>query len=289
MSSSGLYGTVRGAELNIDRDVDMWLVFREDRASQAVITKIDKPSTWLSSVTDDSSDVKGLFNLSVPVSSASTKGFYTVYIAPKKTTTSLVDVSVLSSYTGVRGIVLRMSATGFDNVSDLIGCRIEYKNGAARLITSANYCEPVMVSVIDNYPAMTRYNLKSTENSSGLVFCTVTPSASGSANPTSTPYIGVAGDEVEIYNTKFDPISIDIEMTDNDFDTLATMIGGDQIRSLDNGLITTYTSDHEISRQYEYFTLKKDDGTPLYEVKRKRENIDMSQDYDEITSGVEEN
>lgn len=288
MSDSGLYGIVRGAELNIDNDVDMWLFYRQDRASEPTITKIAKPSTWLSQQELDGSPIKGMFNLSVPITYASAKGFYTVYITPKKITTALVDVSVLSSYPSVRGIVLRLSALRLEDVSSLVGCRVEYGNGNARLITSANYCEPVMVSVLDNYPAMTRYNLKTSNNNSGLVFCTVTPSASGSATPTASPYIGTANEEVSIYNTKFDPISVEIEMTENDFDTIATMIGGDQIRSLDNGLITTYTSDHEISRQYEYFTLKDTEGKPLYEVKRKKANIDSSQDYDEIVSGVEE-
>lgn len=287
MSSSGLYGTVRGAVLDIDNDVDMWMVYRADRASDSTVTKIAKPSTWLSQEMDGNDEIKGLFNLSIPVAQAQNKGFYTIYIAPKKISTSIVDVSVLSSYTGVRGVVLRLSALGMDSVDSLVGCRIEYENGATRLITSANYCEPVMVSVLDNYPSMTRYNLK-INNNSGLVFCTVTPSASGSASPTATPYIGVAGENISIYNTKFDPLSVEIEMTDNDLDTIATMIGGDQIRSLDNGLITTYTTDHEISRQYEYFVLKGTDGTPLYEVKRRRSDIDSSQDYDNIISGAEE-
>lgn len=287
MGSSGLYGTVRGAVLDIDNDVDMWMVYRADRASESTVTKIAKPSTWLSQEMDGDDEIKGLFNLSIPVAQAQNKGFYTIYIAPKKISTSIVDVSVLSSYTGVRGVVLRLSALGMDSVDSLVGCRIEYENGTTRLITSANYCEPVMVSVLDNYPSMTRYNLK-TNNNSGLVFCTVTPSASGSASPTATPYIGVASENISIYNTKFDPLSVEIEMTDNDLDTIATMIGGDQIRSLDNGLITTYTTDHEISRQYEYFVLKSTDGTPLYEVKRRRSDIDSSQDYDNIISGAEE-
>ena len=72
---------------------------------------------------------------------------------------------------------------------------------------------------------------------------------------------------------------LDIEMTDRDFDTLSTMLEGSQLRSLDNGLVTTFNENNEIYHQTEHYSLKNPEtGQPIYEVKlNKTDAIDFSQ------------
>ena len=75
-----------------------------------------------------------------------------------------------------------------------------------------------------------------------------------------------------------------IEICENDFDTIATSIDGNQIRALDNGLLTTYNDDMEIFRQFEFYTLKDNyNKNAKFEVKRRRtDNIDNSVDPSQV-------
>ena len=75
-----------------------------------------------------------------------------------------------------------------------------------------------------------------------------------------------------------------IEICENDFDTIATSIDGNQIRSLDNGLLTTYNDDMEIFKQFEFYTLKDNyNKNGKFEVKKRRtDNIDNSIDAPEV-------
>jgi hypothetical protein len=76
-------------------------------------------------------------------------------------------------------------------------------------------------------------------------------------------------------------------MVEYDDETISIMLEGNQIRNLDNGLITTYDFNNEIFRQHEYFTIKETTGKDLYDVKRDRgNNIDTSQDFNEITNAA---
>jgi hypothetical protein len=98
----------------------------------------------------------------------------------------------------------------------------------------------------------------------------------------SAPYIGKPTQRVLFVNTLFEPIMLDIEMTEHDIDTLSYMLEGSQLRDLDNGLVTTYNENDEIYSQSEHYTLKDQyTGKPVFEVKRnKGNNIDFSQTID---------
>ena len=101
------------------------------------------------------------------------------------------------------------------------------------------------------------------------------------------PYIGRATETIRLTNTKFEPVLLEVEMVEHDEETISIMLEGNQIRNLDNGLITTYTKDNEIYRQHEYFTIKETTGRDLYDVKMDRGNdIDTSQDFNEITNAA---
>lgn len=71
-------------------------------------------------------------------------------------------------------------------------------------------------------------------------------------------------------------------MVDHDIETLSYMIEGDQVNDRDNGIITTYNDKHEIYHQSDIYVLKDRLGNPLYNIKKKRDNIDYSQDYENL-------
>lgn len=288
---SGVYGTVRPANINIETDVDIYYFYRPTRGTNddnfSGFKALDKSVLTKSNFENNgtSIDLMGMYNLRLPLDIFNKKGFYTVYIKPKEYIIELDDVSVLAAYPDVKGVVINVSKV--PGVKDLTGYRLEYfdangnRTDTTRLITSCNSCEPILVTVIDNYPKTTRYKLTGTNN---LMFCTVTPSTASSYKPNTVPFIGIPGGKVALSNTKFNPVMIEIEMVEHDVDTITNMLEGDQVRDRDNGIITTYNKDKEIYHQSECYTVKNSNGEALYDVKRTRTDIDASQAYDNIIS-----
>lgn len=287
---ANLYGTVRGARINPSNDAEIFYFYRPSRSTDSPdfsgFKKLD--SSYLEvAENEDGNVLGGMYNLRLPVDIFSNAGIYTIYIRPREFEVSLIDVSVLEAYPTVKGVVVNSNDVG--GAVDLSGYRIEYYDtegeytGIARLITSSNSCEPVRVAVTDSYPKSTRYRLNNTTANS-LLFCTVTPSVASSYRPNSVPYIGIPGQNVHIISTKFNPVMLEVELVEHDIETLTTAIEGDQVRNLDTGTITTYTAGtHEIYKQQEYYTLKSQNGTPLYDVKVDRSNnVDTTQSYDNI-------
>lgn len=288
--SSGIFGTIRPARLrnvNIDSTVEVLYSyvpsygetstdfngFKSLVASECVV-----PSTMDN---DEGAIIDGLFKLRLPLEYFNKKGVYTIYIRPKECQTSIVDVSVLAAYPDVKGVVLNTSDANLTGLGDdYTGFRIEFEDGTTRLIKSCNKCEPVIVNTGDGYPKTTRYNL--TDNSSSYVFCTVSPSSAPTFRPNAAPYIGEPGASIKLINTLFSPKMFQVEMVTHDMDTLSYMLEGDQANDRDNAIITTYNENHEIYNQSDYYVLKDKLGNPIYNVRRKRENIDTNQSYDNI-------
>lgn len=283
--SNGIFGSVRPAIINIDTDVDVlyhYMPSRGETSEEYAGYKRLEPSNCLvpSIMDDDESNIVGLYSLRLPLDTFNKKGFYTIYIRPKRIKTTIVDVGVLAAYTNTKGIVLSTGSGGISGINDLTGYVIEFEDGTTRVIKSCNRCEPVVINTNDGYPKSTRYNLVDT--TSNLLFCTVSPSSAPSFKPNATPYIGGPGVEITISNTKFNPKMIEIEMTEHNADTISYMLEGDQANDRDNSIITTYNSNHEIYHQSDYYVLKDRLGRPLYNLKKKRNNIDHGQDYENI-------
>lgn len=290
---AGLYGTIRPSNIDIDTDVEMFYHYRPTRGSDDEnfyngFKRLDNVNLVKSKFSEDNSDILGLFELRLPLDKFNSKGFYTVYIRPRENKVNITDVSVLAAFPDVKGVVFNL--TDFTGVTDLTGYRIDYydENGertdVSTIITSCNRCEPVLVTVSDNYPKTTRYRL--TDTAANLVFCTVTPSTASSFKPDVAPFIGVPGGEVVVSNTKFDPKIIEIEMVEHDAETLTYMVEGDQVRNRDNAIITTFNDDHEIYKQQDYYTIKDELGKPAMDVKRNRQYIDPTQSYDNTIDNV---
>lgn len=291
---SGVYGTIRPANVNPETDVEIFYYYRPTRSTMSDnfangFKKLDSkylvPSQAESGMTGV--PLLGIFNLKLPVDKFGKAGFYTIYIRPKEYLINLTDVSCLVDFPSIRGVVIDRRL--LDGIIDLTGYRIEYfdenkeRTDKVRLITSSNPCKPVWVTVTDNYSNPKRYQY--TNTTSSLLFCTVTPCTVGSYSPNVAPDIGTGipeKDYVAISNTKFNPVLMEIEMVEHDAETLTYMLEGDQIRDRDTAVITTYNNNKEIYQQYDYYTIKSGLGEPLYDVKVKRENIDSDQEYDNI-------
>lgn len=294
--SQGIYGTRIPSNIN-SNDVEIYYTYRPTLNSTTddniVFKKLD--STILVKSRRDTNEneyadniVEGMYNLKLPVNEFNRKGFYTVYIKPKEIRAIIADVGTLTSFQNVRGIVIDTEKIPtedrylFTTNNELVGYRIVYLDNQSnredyyRLVTSNNRCEPLTQATtnVNDKISTYRYNENST-----LTFITITPSSAPSFKTNALPYIGKTTQEVLFVNTKFEPVAIDIEMVDHDADTISMMLENNQLRDLDNGLITTFNNEGEIYHQSEHYTLKDEyTSEPIFEVKKKKENdIDFAQ------------
>ena len=263
--ANGTYGIRKPAIINAS-DVDIFYSYRPTRGSEAPdfknFKKLNAESVLNNCKIDSNTNLSGLYNLRLPLNEFSRKGIYTIYIVPKTINIQILDVSTLTGdYANVRGVVF--SLEGIDISSDngsLVGYRMEFLDGENptgeyRIITSSNKCEAVSQNVVNStIQKGVRYRFN---DSSNIVFCTVTPSTAPSFKSTSLPFIGKPGDMVNLVNTKFNPVMIEVEMVNHDIDTVSTMLEGAQVRNLDNGIITTFDEDGNIYHQAAYGNIVK--------------------------------
>lgn len=277
---SGMYGTVKPANINIDKDVEIFYHYRPSLNGNdddfTNFKKLDVKYLEKCKV-GENNVINGLFNLKLPVDIFNKKGIYTIYIRPKEIDATIFDKGVLYAYPDVRGIVFEKNElSDFNGYNALVGYRIDYidNNGSetcSRLITSSNIAGQIEKETMYQY-----------RNDGRFIFCTVTPSLSTTFNPNNLPYIGNANDKVKIVNTNFNPIMLELELVEHDAETLSYMIEGNQLVDKDNAIITTFNTNGEIYHQSEYGAYKDDYGNPLYEFKKKRNNIDSSQNLDNL-------
>lgn len=293
------YGNVRPTIVDPSQDVDIFYHFRPSRstddASYTNFHKITDVSSILSSSTVELDDttinddrLPGMYQLNLPVSIFGRKGFYTIFIKPKEIYCEIKAVGSLAAYPDQKGIVIDMNDVT-DNASmfssdNLVGYRIEYFENSGnglkrqdyyRLVTSNNLCEPVTQNLTSANTTSTGYRF----NESGtLCFITLTPSTSPSFKSNSKPYIGQPNQRIAISNTKFDPVMIELELTDHDIETLSYMTEGNVVRNLDKGIVSYYNFDNEIYKQFEFAEIKNNyTKNSVAETKIRRENnIDNS-------------
>jgi hypothetical protein len=238
----------------------------------------------------------GMYTLKLPVSIFSAKGIYNVIIKPIEIRTKIVDVGVLSAFPDIKGLLFDMATiptnllNRFEN-NGLIGYRVEYLNTTSsdakvsnvfRVITSNNRAEPVNQNLTNTNQKAIRYRFN---DNSTLVFCTVSPSSASNVQPNVFPFIGQPNQNVIITNTFFNPIMVEVELVENDVETLAYALFGNQSKSLEDGIYTIYNFNNQIYKQYDLYEIKdKFTGKPLFEVREQRTNIDFSKNFSTITT-----
>lgn len=302
--STGSYGTnipISIKNNDIPNLVDITYSYHENRSydslSNSTFKKLD--SSILTQATREVEGdyvdnlVEGMYNLQLPLSEFNKKGFYTVYIKPKEIEAVITDVGNLTAFPNVRGLVIDTEKIQNESIktkakknNELVGYRIVYLDESGnrqdyyRIITSNNKCEPVVSAPSSSSDKTYTYRY---EDSSSLTFVTVSPSSAPTFKSNALPYIGKPTQKILLVNTLFEPIQLDIELTTHDADTISYMLENDQLRDLDNGLVTTYNDNDEIYHQKEHYTLKDGyTGKPIYEVaKNKQNSIDFSQTIDD--------
>lgn len=294
---SGMYGTVKAADINISNDVEIFYNYRESINSDLNELNFEtlNPNTVLSECRNGQIGViSGLFNLKLPLDKFNRKGFYTIYIRPKEYEVSILDVGTLAAFPDVRGIVFGVK-DNMDIVTPnaatsnaFVGYRVEYinndnnkKTGDFKIITSSNLVDVTTYALNNTSSKSTKYFYTNVSNTDKL-FCTVTPSLSSTYMPNNFPYIGTSSERVKIVNTKFNPIMLELELVEHDDETIAYMLEGNQLIDKDSALITTFNDKGEIYHQSEYGAYKDEYGKPLYEFKKTRDNIDFNQNLNNL-------
>jgi hypothetical protein len=300
--ATGTYGTIRPADVSPE-DVDIILNYTpsRDETDNFVLTKLDATSIlkpyFNNADTGGNAGVEilgGLYNLKLPADQFNKIGIYTLLIRPAQIRTKILDCGVLSALPNVRGLVIDLNSvpTQYRNKfinQGLIGFRIEYLNADGtkipnffRLITSSFFCEPVVQNLTNTSQKAIRYRY--TDNNTNLVFCTLSPSSAPTNKPNAIPYIGQPDQNIIVTNTFFNPITLDIEIAEHDFSTLAIALFGNQTKSIDDGIYTLYDSQNNIYKQYNLYEIRNQFNELLYEVRQDRgNNIDFSKNFTNIT------
>lgn len=296
--SLGNYGVTRCFDGSTD-DMEIYYTFSPDRATNTTeILKLD-PNQVIEKL-DDPDDagliLGGLYNLVLPTAIFNQKGFYNILIRPKRIRLSITDCGVLASKPDIRGVIFNLQDINPADVSKfenggLVGYRIEYiepnanvdekkQQNLFKIITSNNKVEPISENLTNTTQKGIRYRLN---DNSTLIFCTVTPSSAPAIKPNATPFIGLPAQEVLLIPTVFDPIHIEIEFAEHDFDTLAIGLFGNQTKSVADGVRTYYDENDEIFKQFDEFTIKDDtEAEKLFDVKQERDDIDFTKDLNNI-------
>lgn len=296
------YGTTRPADVSVD-DIDVYYNYTPNRETiNNNIFKLNSSEILSYNYLPEDEQVagsenllEGLYNLRLPATVFGQLGIYTIYIKPKKVNTIIVDCSVLSSLPSVKGIVLDINDLP-ENLranNALQGYRIEYIDtttndkirNVVRYVVTSNKVVPVSENVGNTSQKAIRYRF---DDSGTLLFVQLTPSSSSDVKPNASPFIGTPDQIIIISNTFFSPLVIEVDMVENTIETLTNFVAGEQIKDVDNGLLTYYNKDRIITRQFNIYEIKDDVGdVPLYEVKEKRTNIDETQDFDDVTGNVQ--
>ena len=305
----GTYGNVRPADVS-PLDIEVYYTFAPDRETFATetfsITSTDVISNLLlptdQQTGGEENILEGFYNMSLPATIFNQVGIYTLYLRPKILTDvstdghiKIVDCGVLSALPTVKGIIIDGNQLDSDLTANngLQGYKIEYldTNGnkirnTVRYVVTSNKVIPVTENIGNTSQTAVRYRF---DDSGNLIFLQVTPSSASNVKPNVTPFIGVPNQTILMSNTYFNPVAIEVEFVENDIDSLVNYIAGEQIKDVDNGILSYYDEDRNITRQFDLYEIKDDvTEVSLYEVKERRTNIDPTQDFDEITEDVEQ-
>jgi hypothetical protein len=303
----GSYGIVRPADVSPE-DVEILYHYTSGRTTTAPITltrlnaeDVLTPVYHNANTVDDSNVqgneiLGGLYNLKLTAEKFSELGVYTLHLRPKQIRTSITDCGVLASLPSVRGLVIDLNnvPAAYRNrftPQGLVGYRIEYINTNSfqkipnfyRVVTSSFYCQPIVSNLSNSTDKAIRYQY--TDQTSNLVFLTITPSSSPSSRPNVVPFIGQPGQNIILTNTFFNPTTLEIEMVEHDASTLAHALYGNQTKAITPGIYTIYDNNNNnaIYKQFNLYEVKDQFNETMYEVREEREIIDESLDFDNIT------
>jgi len=300
--SIGSYGLIRPSDVS-PADVDIILHYVSGRTANAPVTLKKLVSTdvltpvFHNGDTGGEADVEilgGMYNFKLDATEFSKIGYYTLYMRPKEIRTIITDCGVLSSLPSVRGLVIDLSNVSTDDRNKftpqgLVGYRIEYIDPITnekipniyRIVTSSFYCEPVTTNLSNTTQKAIRYRYS--DVATNLMFLTLTPTSAPSSRPNVVPFIGEPTQKILVTNTYFNPSTIEIELAEHDFNTLAHALYGNQSKAIESGIYTVYDGSNNIYKQWNLYEVKDEYNETLYEIREKRDDIEESLNFDIIT------
>lgn len=301
----GSFGVIRPADVS-PNDVDIYYHYVANRETSTPVnlTKLNAadiltPVLHNEDTVDDTNAVGkeligGLYNLKLASNDFDELGIYTLYIRPKQIRTTITDCGILASLPSVRGLVIDINNVPTEEQNKftpqgLVGYRVEYINpnddtkevNLYRIVTSSFYCTPITSNLSNTSQKSIRYQYS--EQSTNLMFLTLTPSSAPSNKPNTVPYIGQAAQKIILTNTHFNPITLEIEMVEHDVTTLSYALYGNQTKAITSGIYSIYDKDNNIYKQYNLYEIRDDMDETLYEVREEREDIDNTLNFDNIT------
>jgi hypothetical protein len=301
--ATGTYGTIRPADVSPE-DVEIILNYTpsRDETDNFTLTKLDSTAILKPYFCNDETGgnagieiLGGLYNLTLPADTFNKIGIYTIFVRPAQIRTTILDCGVLSALPNVRGLIIDLNSVPPEYRNKfvdqgLVGFRVEYLNSDGtkipnffRIITSSFFCEPVVQNLTNTSQKAIRYRY--TDTNTNLIFCTLTPSSSPTNKPNAVPYIGQPNQNIIVTNTFFNPITLDVEVAEHDFSTLAIALFGNQTKSIDDGIYTMYDTSNNIYKQYNLYEVRDQFNELLFEVRENRgNNIDFSKNFSNITS-----
>jgi len=297
----GVTGIIKPSTVDIN-DIEVLYSFTPDRISQpSDFLGLDAAQIlskrFVSSVSPQQV-VQGMYILKLPSNIFSQVGFYTLLIRPKQITTTILDCGVLSQLPDQKGIILDANNTEIQELGEKLnpggfsGFRIEYVNQTDGSIISnlfstvaySNRCEAVSQPSNSSTQKSVVYRFNDTGS---LMFLSVTPASSPSIKPNAFPYIGVAGQQIIMSNTYFDPQVIDIELTEYDLKKIALLVNGERTLNVETGIENIYDESRNILAQSTLYDIKDEAANPLYKVKTNNTDIDTTETWDTINANVQ--
>ena len=301
----GSYGIIRPSDVS-PADVDIFYHYVPDRIYTSTVTlkklsseDVLTPVYHNSDTTDDANapDVEilgGLYNLKLNSDDFGELGVYTLHIRPKQIRTTITDCGILASLPSVRGLIIDLSNVPSEDRNKftpqgLVGYRIEYLNpdnntkipNFYRIVTSSFYCTPVVSNLTNTTQKAIRYQYS--DQSTNLMFLTVTPSSAPSSKPNTVPFIGQPSQKIILSNTFVNPTTVEIEMVEHDSTTLAHALYGNQSKAVAKGIYTVYDNNNNIYKQYNLYEVKDDLNDTLYEIREERTDLDQTLNFNTIT------
>lgn len=288
----GIYGSKRLADADFN-DFDILYAYNPDNQSLGDVELKPLYNNISNNEIRKILGADGFYKLRLPASIFNKLGFYTVVIQPKKFETQIVDCSFIVSaqddgiQVSKKGIII--PALQFRQTGALIGYQVEYFNDSGekiknlhRIITSSDLVS-ISPSNSSNKVGSTTYNLDPNGNQ---LFLTLTPDELSLISSQQKVDLGKAGQKILISNTFFDPEVIEIEMVDQTIKTLSYALYGNNTRDLGSGVYSIFDEFGNLYRQYNLMERKNTFTQASIEIKELRTNINLDQNFFNISQGI---
>jgi hypothetical protein len=294
----GVTGIIRPSTVEL-KDIEILYSFTPDRISQPsdFVTLETNNVLQKRFVSNGSSQVlQGMYSLRLPYITFNQIGYYTIMMRPKQITATILDCGVLSQFPDQKGIILNSNDPNLQDLGDkfnpggMCGFRIEYLDSNGDItpnlfstVAYSNRCEAVSVPSNSSTQKSVLYRFN---DSGSLIFLSVTPSTSPSIKPNAFPYIGIAGQQVILSNSYFDPQIIEIELTEYDLRKIALLVNGERTLNVGTGIENIYDEGRNILAQSTLYDIKDEFENPLYKVKENNSTIQTDESWDSINANV---